>query len=294
MPRPKKLTRAGKYLEHHLMREGRPVITHYEFFRLLQKMYREGRNLYLRYAIPTKEHHNRYLSDLNKAGVVKYDRDYGDRIIRVIDIPEHSPDEVVCLADPLCYISHLSAMQIWGLTDRSSYALICTRPDRKNSVAKLSQMMSDHSDPLPPKKIRLFYIGHPEVVRGRRIRVFESKNSGTSVNSSDTAKRVATIGQTFLDMLQQPQLCGGMPHILDVFDEHGEYWFNEIVSSVDSSDSSLVKSRAGYILEERLELRHSKIEAWKSLVQRGGSRKLDPTKAYVAVHSETWCISLNV
>lgn len=294
MPKSKKLTRTGKFLEHHLMKKGWPVISHYEFFRLLQMMYREGKDLYLQHTTPTKKDHYRYIRALDKAGVVKYDRDYGDRIIRVIDIPEHSPDEVVCLADPLCYISHLSAMQVWGLTDRSSYALICTRPDRKNSVIKLSQMMSEHSDSLPPKQFRLFYIGHPEVVRGRQIRVYESKKSGTSVNLSDTAKRVATIGQTFLDMLQQPQLCGGMPHVLDVFDEYGEYWFNEIVSSVDSSDSSLVKSRAGYILEERLGIQHVKLEDWKNLVQRGGSRKLDPTKAYVPVHSETWCISLNV
>ena len=185
-------------------------------------------------------------------------------------------------------------MHVWGLTDRSSYALICTRPDRKSSVVKLSQIMSDHSDPLPPEQFRLFYIGHPEVVRGRQVRIFESRKSGTYVNLSDTAIRIATIGQTFLDMLQQPQLCGGMPHILGIFDEHGEFWLNEIVSSVDSSDSNLVKSRAGYILEERLGMRHEKIEMWKNSVQRGGSRKLDPTKRYVSVHSETWCISLNV
>ena len=290
----KKLTRADDYLAKMLTQKEQAVVTPYAFFRLIQVMYREGKSLYLREATPNEEIYYRRRRNMYKAGIIRNDRNYGSRLIRVLAVSEQSAEEIVCLADPLCYVSHLSAMQRWGLTDRSSKALICTRPDRKISAAQLSNMMSNHPGPLPPKRLRLYYIGHPKTVRNRPIRVFESKAAGASINVRGSDMRLATIGQTFLDMLQQPELCGGISHVLDIFDEHANIWINEIVASVDSSNSSIVKSRAGYILEERLELRHEKIEAWKGSVQRGGSRKLDPSKAYAPDFSETWMISLNV
>ena len=290
----KKLTRAENYLVDKLKAKGQSIVTHYAFFRLIQAMYREGKNLYLKHNAPTEKHHYRFLRNLYRAGVTRYDEDYGSRLIRILVVSEQSAEEIVCFADPLCYVSHLSAMHRWGLTDRSSKALICTRPDRWTSTVQLSNMMSNHLDSLPPKRFRLYYIGHPKTVRGRPVRMFESKAADASINLRGTGIRLATIGQTFLDMLQRPELCGGMSHVLDIYDEHAENWLDEIVASVDSVNSKLVKSRAGYILEERLSLNHKKIETWKYLVQRGGSRKLDPAKAFASVYSETWMISLNV
>jgi len=106
--------------------------------------------------------------------------------------------------------------------------------------------------------------------------------------------RLSSIGQTFLDMLQKPDLCGGMSHILDIWEEHAETYLDEIVAAVDTTTSGLVKSRAGYILEERLELNHPGVGPWKALGQRGGSRKLDPSKEFTPTFSETWMISINV
>ena len=297
--RAKKLTRAETYLLELLKEMGQSTITHYGFFRLVQKIHRErknqnGESLYLGSQKPTIKKHYRYLMNMNDVDVIRYDEDYGDRLIRILVAPGQLAEDVVCSADPLCYVSHLSAMHRWGLTDRSSDALICTRPSKKNAVVQLSRIMSKHPDSLPPKNVRLYYIGHPKTVRGRAIRMFESKNSGASINLRGTGIRIATIGQTFLDMLQQPQLCGGMPHVLDIFDEHAGTWTNEIIAAVDSSNSSIVKSRAGYILEERLRVNDEKIEVWKGSVQRGGSRKLDSSKDYAPDYSETWCISLNV
>ena len=290
----KKLTRADDYLAKMLAQKEQAVVTPYTFFRLIQVMYREGKSLYLREATPDKETYYRRRRNMYKAGIIRNDRDYGSRLIRVLTVSEQSAEEIVCLADPLCYVSHLSAMQRWGLTDRSSKALICTRPERKISTAQLSNMMSSHPDPSPPKRLRLYYIGHPQTVRNRPIRVFESKAAGASVNVRGSDMRLATIGQTFLDMLQQPELCGGISHVLDVYDEHATFWSNEIIASVDSSNSSIVKCRAGHILEERLDIDDKRIKSWKTLAQRGGSRRLDPSKAYTSKYSETWCISLNV
>lgn len=276
------------------MDKGQSVVTYYTFFRLMQTMYKERKGLYLRREIPTVEDHYRYLRKMCRANVIRPDNDYGKRLIRVLDIPGQSAEEIVCTADPLCYVSHLSAMHRWGLTNRSPKSLICTRLHRKALTAQLFDMMTSHPDGLPPERCRMKYVSHPATVRNRPIYMVESKKPGTAVYLRGTSIRIATIGQTFLDMLQYQKLCGGISHVLDVYDEYADVWLEEIVDSVDSVNNNLVKSRAGYILEERLGLEHVKIDSWKASAQRGGSRKLDPSKPYVPKYSEDWMISLNV
>ena len=40
------------------------------------------------------------------------------RIFRISDVPDIPADEVTARIDPFCYISHISAMQRYGLTNR--------------------------------------------------------------------------------------------------------------------------------------------------------------------------------
>ena len=288
------LSLAERHLLKKLIDRGQSVVTYYTFYRLMQAMHKERKGLYLRNETPTVDDHFKYLRNMCRDDVIRPDNDYGKRLIRVLDIPGQSTEEVVCTADPLCYVSHLSSMHRWGLTNRSPKPLICTRPDRISATAQLSEIMTSHPDGLPPERLRMKCFGHPDKVRNRTVTMVESKKAGASINIRGTGVRIATIGQTFLDMLLYPKLCGGMSHVLDVYDEHADAWLEEIVDSVDSVSINLVKSRAGYILEERLGLRHKKIESWKVSAQRGGSRKLDPSKDYAPNFSETWMISLNV
>ena len=106
--------------------------------------------------------------------------------------------------------------------------------------------------------------------------------------------RVSTIGQTFLDMLQKPDLCGGMTHVLEVWEEYAATYLNQIVPTIDATPGALIKSRAGYIFQEYLGLEHPDIEKWETFSQRGGSRKLDPSKEFAPTYSEKWMISINV
>ena len=85
-----------------------------------------------------------------------------------------------------------------------------------------------------------------------------------------------------------------MAHVLEVWEEHAPTYLEDIVAAVDRTKKPLLKSRAGYILQERLKLSHPTIERWKELGQRGGSRKLDPSADFASTFSETWMISLNV
>jgi predicted transcriptional regulator of viral defense system len=293
---PEKLTRASAYLAGLLESAGKPVLTQFEFFRVIWRMYQLSteEKLYLRHDTPNQDDYSRLRLNLKKTGFIGADRDYGARIIRVLTVSDLPAEEIVCLVDPTCYVSHLSAMQRWGLTDRTPGPLLLTRPDRKTAQAFLQKYMDDalYDDEENPFPLKV--ISHPKRVRSRPVSVYETKTYGAHIQNRGSEVRVSTIGQTFLDMLQKPDLCGGMAHVLDVWREHAATYLDEIVTVVDAVVSGLVKSRAGYIIEEYLGLDHPNVDQWKALGQRGGSRKLDPSKEFAPTFSETWMISLNV
>ncbi len=292
---PEKLTRASKHLANLLEQNNSPVLTQFRFFEIISNMYKEScdEKLYLRHETPDIEDYKRLRSSLKNAGIIGADQDYGSRVIRVFSIPDLSADNIICLIDYTCYISHLSAMQRWGLTDRNPKSLILTRPDRKRMSEQLKDYMNDDQADTEHNLFPLKIIKHPDSVRHRPVHIYESKAAGEFLQIRGESVRLSTIGQTFLDMLQKPELCGGMSHIIDVWDKHAKTFLDEIIVSVDGATSKLVKSRAGYILEELLELKHPNIELWKLLGQRGSSRKLDPHKDFSSNFSETWMISIN-
>ncbi|ASF48540.1 hypothetical protein [Methylovulum psychrotolerans] len=117
---------------------------------------------------------------------------------------------------------------------------------------------------------------------------------GSYVNVQGRFLRVSTIGRTFLDMIREPDLCGGIYHVLDIYAEHASRYLRLIVDVIDRHGSKIDKVRAGYILGERLGLAHPAIENWHTLVQRGGSQKLHAKSAYSPNFSEKWCLSINI
>ena len=313
------LTEADKYLADRLRELNQAVITPYGFFQLIQEMYREGEIRSLRRdTVPNERSYYRYFRKLAKLDMIDSDPDYGSHLVRVRIVSSQPAEEIVCIVDPLCHLSHLSAMQRWGLTDRSPSVTIFTRPDKETARRRLMEMMENHSAaetsgisdaalqsavgpvtahhyPMPPERFRLRVVHHPRRVRQRAVQVTESRTPGDYVEMPDRPLRLATIGQTFLDMLQRPELCGGMSHVLEVCDEHAERWCDEFIAAVNACSKKVVRCRAGYILEERLGIRHKAIDRWKSTApQRGGSCKLDPSRDYAPTFSEAWKLSLNV
>lgn len=278
-----------------LEQEGKPVLTAWDLFRHMLILYRDsGKN------IPPPQNLFRMGHVLRQHRVIAPDRDYLKHY-RVVAVPDLPADDIVCLLDRFCYISHLSAMQRWNLTDRSPHPLIVSRPD-DGTVAAMAASIMDRDDaevswPHRPERLaaspfRLNNIGHPRLVRQRPIKLHRSRHAGETVRDRSGFARVSTVGKTFLDMLRQPALCGGMDHVLDVWGEHANIHLSAIIDSVDSA-SSAVKCRAGHILEERLGIRDPRVQAWRRCARRGGSRVLDSTRPYAPVWSETWMISLN-
>ena len=285
-----KQTRAEVRLIEMLEERGKPIINAREFFRLIQCMYTESRvrKLYLRKQQATVDDYGRFRSRLLFANAIRVDHDYRSRL-RILAVPDLPADDIVCLADPFCHVSHLSAMQRWGFTNRRPKALVITRPDDRIIKLRMMEVEADEgSVPLPPRNVH-----HPAVVRKRPIQVHSTKRPTSFVQDRNSFTRVSTVGQAFLDTLLKPDLCGGMPHVLDVWQEHAARHFDTIVEAVEDCGSPIIKCRAGYILEERLEMQNPQVVAWKAFAQRGGSRRLDPSKQFSSGHSETWMISIN-
>ena len=292
-----RMTRASRHLADLLEKHAKPVLTPIDFYSLIRQMYQESPNkkLYLRKIDPGIDDYHRLKRILIHAGVVRLDRDYRARALRILTISDRPTEEIVCLIDPTCYVSYLSAMERWGLTNRSPKALMLSRPDRKTALEELrihrQNMLGDYYD---ANIFPLHLIKHPARVREGRVQMYMTKLAGANLTIRGGDARISTIGQTFLDMLQKPDLCGGMPHVLEVWEQHAETHLDSIVASVDTASNGLVKSRAGYILQEYLGLDHSRVSNWKAFSQRGGSRKLDPSQDYAPIYSETWMISINV
>lgn len=296
-----KRTRLASAVAERLSAAGRAVVTRYGIYQTLLAIAAEPDNRkLLRASSVDSGHVRRVIDNLHMTLGLGTDPDYHRNVYRVLTLGDVPAEEVFALVTPFGYISHLSAMQWWGLTVRRPDALHLTLPTATAARALIEGMIRDdlgdqvEDDEFDPV-VRLTYIQPPEVLRNRKIVLTRVGQLGSWVPVQGLHARLATIGQTFLDMLDRPDLCGGMAHICDVWGEHAETYFDDIVTSVDEVSSPIVKVRAGYLLDELLGMAGNKrIEGWRRFAQRGGSRVLDPAKPFSPMHSEKWMISLNV
>lgn len=234
---------------------------------------------------------------LVSARVLAPDKDFKAGVWRSVQTATSADaEDAICIIDPFAYISHLSAMQRYGLTDRSPDALHMTTPSRPLWTALRDQKMADEllrarpNDEAPS----LIKIGIADQVRRRSVNLHQSSHPAEPANIAGKAARIAQIGRVFADMLDQPTLCGGIHHVLDCYERHAEQWIGDIVPAIDQFERAIVKVRAGYILSEFLGISNEKIDAWVEHAQRGGSRKLDSHMPYGDRFSEKWMIALNV
>lgn len=208
------------------------------------------------------------------------------------------PLEIVCTLDPFSYISHLSAMEFYGITDRFSKVIHISSPRKNiwNNYAKdkmYKDLKEDYENYISTKypKLTNFNI---EKIDGKIVKSFNCLHLGAFKNIKDMNIRVSTIGRTFLNMLQNPELCGGINHVIDCFEKHADNYFKNIVDELENNGKKIDKIRAGYILDEICDLKHDIYREWIKFSQRGGSMKLDSSKEYDPNYSVKWKISINV
>lgn len=287
-------------LAEELIKRDDPIITDYGFFVLGKELFelKEWNGERLKY-IPKEWDYNRArnaLRRLTDLRIISSDVDFHSGVWRVVQSTNSgTAEEIACISDPFCYVSHLSAMHRYNLTERSPEALHITTPVRavwnKLRNERVSSELGDSLDNRHPALMRLGFKG---MLRRRPVIVHETNNPAIPVDVRGGKNRIASIGRTFADMLVNPMLCGGIRHVLQVWENYAEQWLRQIVDEIDKTDSQIVKVRAGYIFTEMLDIENSVIDSWDKFSQRGGSRKLNPDAEYSKTYSERWMISINV
>lgn len=207
------------------------------------------------------------------------------------------PRLLACAIDPFCYISHLSAMEFHGLTDRMPEFLYISSPAptqwRTYADERMQKDLGDDYQRFAEVGIAFLKRTTFTKLGGRMVHQFKSLHLGAFTHIKDQHIRVATIGRTFLDMLREPSLCGGIGHVLSVFHESANPYLNLIIDEVNQHGGSIDKVRAGFVLETISKISDPRIDAWVSSAQRGGSRKLDAATDYSSHFSEKWALSIN-
>lgn len=205
---------------------------------------------------------------------------------------------LACAIDPFCYVSHLSAMEFHGLTDRMPEKLYISSPAVSvwwRFAEDLMQKSLDGdyfeyiSEALPSLQRVSF-----DRLAGRSVHHFKSLHLGAFRSFKEQHFRVATLGRTFLDMVREPTLCGGISHVISVFKEHGRINKRLIMDELDQHGGPIDKVRVGWIMEDICKVSDPRIDAWTQYAQRGGSRKLDASSYYSPEFSERWALSINV
>lgn len=205
--------------------------------------------------------------------------------------------EIVCSLYNIGYVTYLSAMRFYNLTNRIPKRIDYTAPTRQLWREKQSRLLSASSindnkleknstfvPPYPSERIKIKG-GYLNV--HSRTHLYPHMNKGQGI-------RVIAIGDLFLEMVRSPDLCGGFQHVLEIYEDMAEALLYEIIESVTLYGNAIDKSRIGFILESHLGLQDSIITEWKNHSKtRGGSRKMISNEPYSDLYSEDWCISLN-
>jgi len=306
------------YLKEALIKQlvanGAPVATEYEIFRILRNLHfaetYDGKKIRVSKNDPDRARYRSIVSKLERDRYLRPDPDiypplgeafsshYGGpasvTAFRVSDVPDGTAEDITALLDPFCYISHMSAMQRYSLTNRIPEALSLSTP-RNWALHRNEKIARDYGDVKPGTYIApLKQIGWPDTIRKRQISLHKTVRSPVVKQVRGSFARITAVGEVFVQMLDRPELCGGMRHVIEVWDQNAGIYFEDIIKAVNSAEEAIIKVRAGYLLEERLNLSHPDISVWSSFAQRGGSRKLDPSAEYVSNFSEKWMLSLNV
>lgn len=282
-----------------------PAITGYQIGRIVFRLYSEkkckGKPITnIKKDAPNRDDYSRYVKELTSSGLINTDLVSHNEIYGVLSQSPPVPEELACCIDPFTYVSHLSAMEYHGLTDRFPKVLFLTSPRadewsrlaRKQMEKDLEGKLDDYLQTGLPKLKRI----QIDKIAKKSISTYTSikYTPGAYLSLKGQCLKVSSIGRTFYDMLKNPALCGGIYHVLDVYEEYAKKYLRLIVDEFDRHGNAIDQVRGGYVLSERLGLTEPRFKQWKENVQRGGSRKLVADEPYKPIFSENWCLSLNI
>lgn len=294
------LSKAANYISTRLLDLAQPIVTIDIIESIVKEMYapENRKGLFLRGDKPSIRDFKKYSKQLISLKKLEPTARYG--VYKVIGEEPLSAQEMISLADPYVYVAYLSAMQRWNLTNRLPKVSLFARPNKSivKSLKPELEKVGNFNSELPIRTP----VGHHSlhrILQGSmvdKIRVIETKYPARTMWLGGEHTRISTQASTFVDMLHRPDLCGGMAHVIETWENYvvDRKVETDLVEIIDDSKSSILKVRAGYLLSERIGIKNNKIEGWKKYAARGGSRKLDADKPYKNVFSEEWMLSINV
>lgn len=249
---------------------------------------------------PSSDQISTYLEKLESSGVIspEGEKSFFHRESRFYLIKAKSPsniEEIICSIFPYGYISYLSAMSWYSITDRIPkvvYYTTCTKDEWKRRYLSESidrtGLHSFAKDLIPAFPTSGEYFGE-------KVYISTTKNY-RDPREGESGVRVQDIGELFLCMLKKPQWCGGTHHVVNTFMEYGPVFKKKIINYTEKYGSAIDKARIGFMLETVLGIYSEKIEIWKSESrnERGSSRILFAGENFSKVYSPEWSISINV
>ena len=271
----------------------RPVVSDYELGVLMATRLNRLREPL------TLQSYRKVVEGLNSFGLIFPDKDFKPgTVFRLFGRVKPKALEIACAADPFAYVSHLSAMEYHGLTDRFSRILYLTTPTdrewREQASARMDKDLKTQAAAYRAARLPALRRLPFERIEGQRVELMRRSSRGAFKTIKSAAIRVATIGRVFLDMVREPLSCGGIQHVVDTYSAYAARNLTLIVAEIDRHGNAVEKVRAGYLLDEVCHLSHPLIDGWTKHAQRGGSRMLDPQAEYAAQYSEKWMLSVNV
>lgn len=274
----------------------------YRFY--LEKNYKGERIQQIRKQYAAPKDYDNNIHKLQRSGVLSpIDSDYSQFSTNQLQEcyvikgkREYTPQETLCALYPYGYISHLSAMEWYGLTDKipvDIYFTTCAPTDWRHRAAEDVDIEEAHLFDL-----KSFTAKYPKNIKldGRSVVISSETNYVDPLEVSESPLRVSTIGKTFIDMLRDPQKSGGEEHVLEVFLEHGKKYSSLIVSALEKYGRKIDRARTGFVLDKMVGAKSSKLDALRleSSKTRGSSKVLSPNRPFASDYDEDWSLSLNV
>jgi predicted transcriptional regulator of viral defense system len=290
---PSHLVAIMRALQEKLAVWERPVVSDYELGVLMTTQLENLQEP------PTLQFYKQIIEGLSSFGLIFPNKDFkSGTVSHLFGRVKPKAMEIACAADPFAYVSHLSAMEYHGLTDRFSKILYLTTPTtkewREQAAARMDKELGTQAAAYRTARLPALRFLSFERVAGQRVELMRRSSRGAFKTVKSTAIRVATIGRVFLDMLREPHNCGGIQHVVDTYRLYAERHLPLIALEIERHGNAVEKVRAGYLLDEVCHLSHPCIDGWIPYAQRGGSRMLDPQAEYASHYSEKWMLSINV
>lgn len=214
-------------------------------------------------------------------------------------------DKIICAIYPFGYLAYLSAIQHYKLASYKTSSIYFVCPSRSewktNCLKRLKKTLPEWND--KDKGVPLFYADlndliptYPveEQILGSQFILFNQKKSANFEVWKDV--RVEYIIDLYVDMLRNPQFCGGLEEVIKIYNNTIDGYLDAIVSFLNSDAGTQIdRARFGFICQKYLHINHPAFEQWREEQKnkRGGSRKLVASLEFDPVFDEDWNISIN-